>query len=75
MKWKIPKKPIKKAVIVDNKGNKIVDHIMNANHKVDWNCYNWGNVNYAFSLNCNRCQKKRDDDYDKTNNKINKLDN
>ena len=72
---KIPKKPLKKTVIMDNKGNKIVDHIMNANHKEDWNCYNCGNVNYAFRLNCNRCQKKRDDDYDKTNNKINKLDN
>ena len=72
---KIPKKPLKKTVILDNKGNKIVEHIINVNHKDDWNCYNCGNVNYAFRLSCNRCQKKRDDDYDKTNNKINKLDN
>ena len=57
---KIPKKPLKKTVILDNKGNKIIDNIMNTNHKDDWNCYNCGNVNYAFRLNCNRCQIKRD---------------
>ena len=57
---KIPKKPLKKTVILDNKGNKIIDNIMNTNHKDDWNCYNCGNVNYAFRLNCNRCQSKRE---------------
>ena len=57
---KIPKKPLKKTVILDNKGNKIIDNIMNTNHKDDWNCYNCGNVNYAFRLNCNRCQCKRE---------------
>ena len=72
---KIPKKPLKKTVIMDNKGNKIVEHIINVNHKDDWNCYNCGNVNYAFRLSCNRCQKKRDDEHDKTNKKINKLEN
>ena len=36
------------------------DNIMNTNHKDDWNCYNCGNVNYAFRLNCNRCQSKRE---------------
>ena len=57
---KIPKKPLKKTVILDNKGNKIIDNIMNTNHKDDWNCYNCGNINYAFRLNCNRCQSKRE---------------
>ena len=57
---KIPKKPLKKTVILDNKGNKIIDNIMNTNHKDDWNCYNCGNVNYAFRLNCNGCQSKRE---------------
>ena len=57
---KIPKKPLKKAVIMDNKGNKIIDNLINANHKDDWNCYNCGNINYAFRLNCNRCQMKRE---------------
>ena len=57
---KIPKKPLKRAVIMDNKGNKIIDNLINANHKDDWNCYNCGNINYAFRLNCNRCQMKRE---------------
>ena len=57
---KIPKKPLKKALIVDNKGNKILDNLMNANHKDDWNCYNCGNTNFAFRLNCNICQVKRE---------------
>lgn len=56
---KIPKKPLRKSVIMDNKGNKIIDNLINANHKDDWNCYNCGNINYAFRLNCNRCQMKR----------------
>ena len=56
---KIPKKPLKKSVILDNKGNKIIDNLNNASHKDDWNCYNCGNINYAFRLNCNRCQMKR----------------
>ena len=57
---KIPKKPLKKSVLMDNKGNKIMDNFVNANHKDDWNCYNCGNVNYAFRLNCNRCQMERE---------------
>ena len=57
---KIPKKPLKKSVIMDNKGNKIIDNFVNANHKDDWNCYNCGNVNYAFRLTCNRCQMERE---------------
>ena len=62
---KIPKKPLKKTVIMDNKGNKIIDNLINANHKDDWNCYNCGNINYAFRLNCNRCQIKREkEEYD-----------
>ena len=58
---KIPKKPLKKSLILDNKGNKIIGNLINANHKDDWNCYNCGNINYAFRLNCNRCQMKKDD--------------
>ena len=57
---KIPKKPLKKSVLMDNKGNKVMDNFINANHKDDWNCYNCGNVNYAFRLNCNRCQMERE---------------
>lgn len=57
---KIPKKPLKRTIILDNKGNKIIDNIINTNHKDDWNCYNCSNVNYAFRLNCNRCQSKRE---------------
>ena len=57
---KIPKKPLKKTLIMDNKGNKIIDKLSNTNHKDDWNCYNCGNINYAFRLNCNRCQIKRE---------------
>ena len=72
---KIPKKPFKKTVIVDNEGNKIVDNIMKVSHKGYWKCHNCGNINYAFRLNCNRCQIKRDDDYETANNKINKLEN
>jgi hypothetical protein len=57
---KIPKKPLKKSIIMDNNGNKIMDNLSNANHKDDWNCYNCGNINYAFRLNCNRCQMKKE---------------
>ena len=57
---KIPKKPLKKSILMDNKGNRIMDNFVNANHKDDWNCYNCGNVNYAFRLNCNRCQMERE---------------
>ena len=57
---KIPKKPLKKSILMDNKGNKTMDNFINANHKDDWNCYNCGNVNYAFRLNCNRCQMERE---------------
>ena len=57
---KIPKKPLKKSVLMDNKGNKIIDNSVNANHKEDWNCYNCGNVNYAFRLHCNRCQMEKE---------------
>ena len=54
---KIPKKPLKKDVVLDNKKNNIMQNI---NHKDDWNCYNCGNVNFFFRLNCNRCQMKRE---------------
>ena len=54
---KIPKKPLKKDVVLDNKKSNIMQNI---NHKDDWNCYNCGNVNFAFRLNCNRCQMKRE---------------
>ena len=64
---KIPKNPLKKSVIMDNKGNKITENLINANHKDDWNCYNCGNINYAFRLNCNRCQMKREDSYNEFN--------
>ncbi len=57
---KIPKKPLKKSLTLDNKGNKIIDNLVTVNHKDDWNCYNCGNVNYAFRLNCNRCQMKKE---------------
>lgn len=60
---KIPKKPLKRGVILDNKGKRNLNNLMNEmnfNHKDDWNCYNCGNINYAFRLNCNRCQMKRD---------------
>ena len=57
---KIPKAPLKKVSFLDNKGNQIINNFKNINHKDDWNCYNCGNVNYAFRLNCNRCQIKRD---------------
>ena len=57
---KIQKKPLKKSILMDNKGNKTMDNFINANHKDDWNCYNCGNVNYAFRLNCNRCQMERE---------------
>ena len=70
---KIPKKPLKKTVILDNKGNKIIDNIMNTNHKDDWNCYNCGNVNYAFRLNCNRCQSKRENFPNNENETENKI--
>lgn len=70
---KIPKKPLKKTVILDNKGNKIIDNIMNTNHKDDWNCYNCGNVNYAFRLNCNRCQSKRENFPNNENESENKV--
>ena len=70
---KIPKKPLKKTVILDNKGNKIIDNIMNTNHKDDWNCYNCGNVNYAFRLNCNRCQSKRENFPNNENERENKV--
>ena len=57
---KIPKNPLKRSVIMDNKGNLVMGNLVNTNHKDDWNCYNCGNVNYAFRLNCNRCQMKKD---------------
>lgn len=56
---KIPKNPLKRTVIMDNKGNLVIGNLVNTNHKDDWNCYNCGNVNYAFRLNCNRCQMKK----------------
>lgn len=56
---KIPKNPLKRSVIMDNKGNLVMGNLVNTNHKDDWNCYNCGNVNYAFRLNCNRCQMKK----------------
>ena len=58
---KITKKPVKKIFLFDNNGNKIIDNIINHNHKEDWICLSCGNVNYAFRLNCNRCQKKKED--------------
>ena len=72
---KIPKNPLKKSVILDNKGNKISDSLLNANHKDDWNCYNCGNINYAFRLNCNRCQMKREDSYNEYNYNNSKIEN
>ena len=60
---KVPKKPLKKDLMIDNKACKNINNMMNVinfNHKDDWNCYNCGNINYAFRLNCNRCQMKRD---------------
>ena len=57
---KIPKNPLKRSVIMDNKGNLVMGNLVNTNHKDDWNCYNCGNVNYAFRLICNRCQMKKD---------------
>ena len=44
---------------MDNKGNLVMGNLVNTNHKDDWNCYNCGNVNYAFRLNCNRYQMKK----------------
>ena len=58
---KIPKKPVKKDIIMDFNGNIILHNMKKINHKDDWNCYNCGNINYAFRLNCNRCQMKRED--------------
>jgi hypothetical protein len=72
---KIPKNPLKKSVIMDNKGNKISDSLLNANHKDDWNCYNCGNINYAFRLNCNRCQMKREDSFNEYNYNNSKIEN
>ena len=72
---KIPKKPLKKSLIMDNKGNKILDNLMNTNHKDDWNCYNCGNVNYAFRLTCNRCQIKKELSTNESNYELNKVEN
>ena len=72
---KIPKKPLKKSLIMDNKGNKILDNLMNTNHKDDWNCYNCGNVNYAFRLTCNRCQIKKELSTNESNHELNKVEN
>ena len=69
---KIPKKPLKKSLIMDNKGNKILDSLINTNHKDDWNCYNCGNVNYAFRLTCNRCQIKKELSTNENNYEFNK---
>ena len=60
---------------MDNKGNKISDSLLNANHKDDWNCYNCGNINYAFRLNCNRCQMKREDSFNEYNYNNSKIEN
>ena len=58
---KIPKKPLKKSIIMDNNnGNKVMDSINNINHKDDWNCSNCGNINYSFRQNCNRCHMKKE---------------
>jgi len=72
---KIPKKPLKKSLIMDNKGNKILDNLMNTNHKDDWNCYNCGNINYAFRLTCNRCQIKKELSTNESNYELNKVEN
>ena len=59
---KIPKKPLKIKTFIDNNGEKkLIDNVININHKDDWSCPNCNNINYAFRLVCNRCQMSKEE--------------
>ena len=58
----VPKKPVKLKILIENGGEKkLIDNIIYINHKDDWSCPNCNNVNYAFRLVCNRCQKSKEE--------------